>query len=249
LPEPQQAQNQDPISDLTSAQQGLPIKAFQGQDHKAHIAIKQAFLQDPSSGGSPMMQSVGARIQANIQEHMLMQFIEQAQAKAQMMSQAGQQVDPNQALGEAASQIAVMNQQNLEQQMQNQQQSGTDAAKSQAALMLAHAEVADTQIKARKQQFDEQATKADLLLRAKDLAHKQDTERLRVLTNQANNHSEVEKIVTTKNLDATIAKASKDIDHRNKQAQQHQQYLQAKALARQQAKEQKDPEDPRNLNE
>ncbi len=91
LPQPQQAQPQDPITDLQAAQAGTPIKAFPGQDHKAHIAIKQAFIQDPMSGQNPMMQKISTVVQANVQEHMMLQFVEQVQAQAQMDTQQQQQ--------------------------------------------------------------------------------------------------------------------------------------------------------------
>src|ERR1035437_77889 len=83
LPKPEEAQQNDPLTDIQSASEGKPIKAFAGQDHKAHIALKQAFMQDPESGQNPMMQKISIQIQANIQEHMLMQFVEQVKARSE----------------------------------------------------------------------------------------------------------------------------------------------------------------------
>ena len=123
LPMPEQAQQNDPLTDIQVASLGKPIKAFQGQDHKAHIAIKQAFLEDPMSGKNPVMQKTAIALQANIQEHMLLNFMEQVQAIGG---------DPAQA----AAQVAQMNQQKLQQDLQNQQQSMQD----QAAMLLAQAD-------------------------------------------------------------------------------------------------------------
>ena len=53
-----QAVQQDPIADIMSATKGQPIKAFPGQDHDAHIAVKTAYMQDPMNGANPVMKNV-----------------------------------------------------------------------------------------------------------------------------------------------------------------------------------------------
>jgi hypothetical protein len=76
-PDPPQAQPLDPVSDIRQAVQGMPIKAFPGQDHKAHITVKQSFIADPTLGQTPLMQQVVPVLQANIREHMIMQYEEE----------------------------------------------------------------------------------------------------------------------------------------------------------------------------
>jgi hypothetical protein len=76
-PDPPQAQPLDPVSDIRQAVQGMPIKAFPGQDHKAHISVKQSFIADPTLGQTPLMQQVVPVLQANIREHMIMQYEEE----------------------------------------------------------------------------------------------------------------------------------------------------------------------------
>mgnify|MGYP003652290846 CR=1 FL=1 len=76
IPE-QKAEPRDPISDINAASQGMPIKAFPGQDHQAHITVKQAFIADPTLGQNPIMEALVPIIQANIREHMIMQYEEQ----------------------------------------------------------------------------------------------------------------------------------------------------------------------------
>ena len=124
LPPPPSAQPADPVTDLMSAVQGTPIKAFPGQDHASHVAVKMAWIQDPLNGGSVAMGRVMPVIQANVQEHMILQYQEQmgglVQAAAppnpqvmnQVMAQAAQKImeankaslvaDPDKALAEAA---------------------------------------------------------------------------------------------------------------------------------------------------
>ena len=67
----------DPISDINAVSQGMPIKAFPGQDHQAHIVVKESFIADPTLGQNPVMQTVVPLLQANIREHMIMQYEEQ----------------------------------------------------------------------------------------------------------------------------------------------------------------------------
>ena len=111
----------DPISDIAAAVKGLPIKAFVGQNHDAHIQAKMAYLQDPTNGGNPLMQRIVPVLQANMQEHMLMKYQEQVNGVSQQMiqqygaqaAQAG--IDPNDpkvvemVMAQAAQQITQAN--------------------------------------------------------------------------------------------------------------------------------------------
>ena len=45
IPAKQEAQPADPVSDIMNATKGMPIAAFPGQDHEAHIQVKTNFLQ------------------------------------------------------------------------------------------------------------------------------------------------------------------------------------------------------------
>ena len=70
----EQPQPLSPVEDIIAASNGKPIKAFPEQDHQAHIKVKQAFLNDPQLGGNQLLQQAAAAIQANIREHMVLQF-------------------------------------------------------------------------------------------------------------------------------------------------------------------------------
>jgi len=165
LPDPEQPQEQDPISDLLAAQQGKPIKAFPGQDHDSHIQVKSAFLQDPQSGGSPFMQAIIPIIQANIQEHVILKFQESISGTI-----AGG--DPNQQMneqivGQAAQKIAQTNQRLAELEAQ-----GVDGAKNK----LADAEVMRAQNEGRKLQLEMQESLFERTLKSMELALKQQAE-------------------------------------------------------------------------
>jgi len=126
----------DPISDIMAAVKGLPIKAFMGQNHDAHIQAKMAYIQDPQNGANPLMQRIVPVLQANMQEHMIMKYQEQVEGTAaQIVEQYGPeaiasgQVDPNDprvmemVMAEAAQQVAQANQ-----AMAQMQQMGTPEA-------------------------------------------------------------------------------------------------------------------------
>jgi hypothetical protein len=111
LPPKQEAQKLDPVSDIMAATKGLPIAAFPGQDHDAHIQVKMAYLQDPMNGANPIMERIAPVIQANIQEHSVMKYQEQMSGVTQQLAQGAQ--DPaviEQAMAQAAQQVMQANQ-------------------------------------------------------------------------------------------------------------------------------------------
>tara|TARA_R110000824_G_scaffold226582_2_gene414372 strand:+ start:3710 stop:6241 length:2532 start_codon:yes stop_codon:yes gene_type:complete len=106
----------DPVSDIMAATKGLPIAAFPGQNHDAHIQIKSMYMQDPANGANPIMQRIIPVLQSNIQEHSVLKYQEQMSG---MTQQVMQQMPPEQvqspsaiemAMAEAAKQITNANQ-------------------------------------------------------------------------------------------------------------------------------------------
>jgi hypothetical protein len=156
LPVKVEPQQMDPVSDIMAATKGIPIAAFPGQNHDAHIQTKMAYLQDPQNGANPIMQRIGPIIEANIQEHSVMKYQEQMNGVAQeaikqlppeqqqnpsvvemVMAQAAQQVmNANQAAGMAQSpeqQLVALEQAKVELQKQKLQ---SDTAMQAAELNL-----------------------------------------------------------------------------------------------------------------
>lgn len=194
LPPPEKAQPLDPISDIQAAVAGKPIKAFPGQDHDSHIAIETAFLQDPASGGSAMMQKVKIVLEAHIQEHLLMKFQEQVKALGG---------DPAQA----AQQIAQMNiqQMQMEQEQAKKQNENTDAA-----MMLAKSDLIDSMTNAKKQEFDETYKTAQLLLQKEKMEVDKFDKVMKNALASEKLDADTEKIVVQKGLDA-MAQALTDM--------------------------------------
>ena len=116
LPPKIEPQKMDPVSDIMAATKGIPIAAFPGQDHDAHIQVKTAYMQDPQNGANPIMERIAPILQSNIQEHSVMKYQEQMNGITQQLLQ---QVPPEQAqqpsviektMADAAQQIMNANQ-------------------------------------------------------------------------------------------------------------------------------------------
>ena len=88
MPIKDEAQPQDPMSDVKSVSENKPIKAFPGQNHDAHIQFKTLFVNDPSNKQNPMMPKIVPALQANIAEHSLMKYEEELQGMMQQAQQA-----------------------------------------------------------------------------------------------------------------------------------------------------------------
>ena len=129
----------DPITDIQMVVKGMPIQAFPQQDHAAHIAIKTAFIDDPTLGKTEVMAPAVPVLQANIQQHMVMQYQEQMSGMVQMeLQQAGQQ--PDQVSPEILSKLSI------------------DAAEKILKLSMGEGDVASIE----QQNMDLQAAKLDL---------------------------------------------------------------------------------------
>lgn len=173
----------DPVSDIAAAVKGLPIRAFIGQNHQAHVQTKMMFMQDPMNGGSPIMQRIAPVLQANIQEHMIMQYQEQINGlSSQMLQQMGPQAaqigvnpqDPRiveMVVAQAAGQIMQANAMAAQQQQMNspeQQMVALEAERIKteqakvAALMTK--ENANAQLKAQELAIREAEVKSKMLV-------------------------------------------------------------------------------------
>jgi len=148
LPPKPEPQALDPVSDIMAAVKGIPIAAFPGQNHDAHIQVKMAYLQDPMNGANPIMQRVQPILQANIQEHSVMKYQEQVNGLAQQelgtvapeSAQKPQVIEL--ALMEAAKQVQNANQamgmvQSPEQQMVALEQAKVELEKQKIQMDMA----------------------------------------------------------------------------------------------------------------
>jgi len=73
VPMPEDQKPLDPVTENQNALRGKPLKAFQYQDHEAHIKVHQSAMQDPVVqqliGQNPQAQAIMGAMQAHIAEH------------------------------------------------------------------------------------------------------------------------------------------------------------------------------------
>jgi len=165
LPPKQQPQQMDPVSDIMAATKGIPIAAFPGQNHDAHLQTKMAYLQDPENGANPIMARLKPILEANIQEHSVLKYQEQMNGMARM---AMEQMSPEQqqnpkvaemAMASAAQQVLNANQAMGQAQSPEQQMVALETAKVELEKQKLQATSAkysaDSALDAQKLELDE----------------------------------------------------------------------------------------------
>ncbi len=135
LPPKKEPQKLDPVSDIMAATKGIPIAAFAGQNHDAHIQTKMAYLQDPQNGANPIMARLKPILEANIQEHSVLKYQEQMNGMARA---AMEQLPPDQAQN---PQVAEMAMATAAQQVLNANQMGQAQSPEQQMVALETAKV------------------------------------------------------------------------------------------------------------
>lgn len=160
----------DPVSENMAALVGKPMKAFIYQDHDAHMATHQAFMQDPmimaTIGQNPMAQQVMGALQAHMAEHLAFAYRKQMEDKLGVPLPAPDQEMPEEMeiqlsrlLADAGRQVTQAHQQQAAQQQAQQQA-------QDPAFQLQQQEV---QIKAQEVQRKTQKDQADVALAAEKL--------------------------------------------------------------------------------
>jgi len=183
----------DPVSENMNALVGKPIKAFIYQDHAAHIATHQAFMEDPSImgfiGQNPAAQQIMGALTAHMAEHVAFSYRQQMEEKmgvplnnpneelpkefevqlARLLAEAGQQLtQENQA--KAAEAAAQQKMQDPIVQMQ-QQELQLKAAEQQRK---AQKDQADAALSAARLQLDAQKAERTAALEASRIASQTD---------------------------------------------------------------------------
>ena len=132
IPLSEDAEPQDPVTENMGVLIGDPIKAFIHQDHKAHIATHQAFIQDPNIaatiGQNPQAQKIMAALQAHIAEHLGFSYRSDIAAKLGVdLPPYGEKLPLeienllSQVVADAATQVTAQNKKEAAQKQQQQQ--------------------------------------------------------------------------------------------------------------------------------
>jgi hypothetical protein len=82
LIEDEDTPRRDPVSENMAVLNGKPIKVFEDQDHAAHLAVHQQFMEDPRYGGNPQAKEVlYPLMMAHMGQHMAFLYQQQMQAQ------------------------------------------------------------------------------------------------------------------------------------------------------------------------
>jgi len=174
IPMPEDMNPRDPVSENMAVLTGKPVKAFIYQDHDAHIASHQLFMQDPmiaqTMGQNPMAQQMIQSLQAHIAEHLAFNY------RRKIEEQLGATLPaPSADLGEEVevqlSKLVARAQVQLTQN--NQRAAAQQAAQQQAQDPLFQLQQAEVQIKAQEVQRKAQKDATDAQLKTADLELRQ----------------------------------------------------------------------------
>ena len=196
----------DPVSDIMAATKGIPIAAFPGQNHEAHMTTKMTYLQDPKNGANPIMKRIAPILEANIQEHSVMQYQEQVNGVAQ---QAMQQVPPEQQQDPAVVEMIMA--QAAQQVMNANQAMGMAQSPEQQLVSLEQAKV---ELQKQKLQSDTVVQAAEMELKEKQLELDENKQIIDMLESGASDNFKKEKA----QLDRDSRKELKSMDALSKLA-------------------------------
>ena len=160
----------DPVSENMNALTGTPIKAFLSQDHEAHIAAHQSFMQDPmiaqTIGQNPQAQQIMAALQAHIAEHLGFRYRKQMEDKLGVALPPPNEELPEEIevqlsrlISEGGKQLTQQHKQEAAQKQAQQKQQDPVIQLQQAELQVKQQ---DVQRKAQKDQMDAQLKQAEL---------------------------------------------------------------------------------------
>jgi hypothetical protein len=165
----------DPVSENMNALKGKPLKAFQYQDHQAHIQVHMSAMQDPIIaqliGQNPRAPQIMAAMQAHIAEHVGFGYRQKIEQQLGMpLPPEGEQLPPqieialSGMMAQAAQQVLQQSQAQAAQQQAQQQQKDPVVQMQQQELQIKQGEL---QIKQQKLQAEQQRAAQELALSEK----------------------------------------------------------------------------------
>lgn len=166
----------DPVSENQHILMMKPVKAFEYQDHQAHITVHMAAMQDPKIQqllqGNPMAQQLQQAMMAHINEHLGFAYRVQIEQQLGMAlpttkDESGDEVGLNpQVEAQLAPMLAQAAQQLLQ---QNQQQAAQQAAQQQMQDPIIQMQQQELQLKAQDLQRKTQKDQVDAALKEQQL--------------------------------------------------------------------------------
>jgi len=199
VPLPEDMKPKDPVTENQNMLMMKPVKAFQYQDHQAHITVHMSAMQDPKIAqllqNNPMAQQLQAAMMAHINEHLGFQY------RVEIEKQLGVELPPSQDLdGEdinmdpaVEAKLAPLLAQASERLLQmNKAQVAQQQAQQQAQDPLIQMQQQELQIKQAEQQRKAQKDQADLQLRQQQLQIEQQRISTQAQTEAAKTQANIE---------------------------------------------------------
>jgi hypothetical protein len=202
----------DPVTENQNVLMGKPVKAFEYQDHRAHITVHMSAMQDPMIGqllqNNPMAQQMQAAMMAHINEHLGMEYRKQIELQlgfnlppAKDESGEEKHMDPEvearlaPMLAQAAQQLFQQNSAQVAQQQAQQQAQDPLVQMQMQELQLKQAEqqrkqakdAADIKLKEQQQQIEAARITAQTLLEREKLESSRKAEALRMAVESRGN--------------------------------------------------------------
>jgi hypothetical protein len=198
----------DPITENMDVVRMKPLKAFAYQDHQAHVATHQSFMQDPMTaqmiGQNPQAQQMMAALQAHIAEHyafLYRNMIEQ-QVGAALPPPDAEEPLPEEFEAALSRMVAQASQQLL---MQNQANAQQQQAQQQAQDPIIQMQMQELQIKAQDVQRKAQKDQQDAQMRMQQLQIEQERvasqERAAMAAIQTKQQMDMEKLQSAEEIE------------------------------------------------
>ena len=212
IPLPEDMRPKDPVTENQDILMMKPAKAFQYQDHTAHITVHMSAMKDPKIiqllQGNPMAQALQSAMMAHINEHLGFQYRVEIEKQLGMSLPAQQDesgedihMDPE-VEARLAPMLAQASQRLLQ---QNQAQAAQQQAQQQAQDPLVQMQQQELQIKQAEQQRKAQKDQTDANLKMEQIK----VERARIAAQTA---MEAAKSQSQKESTETIEKMKMGID-------------------------------------
>ena len=236
----------DPVSENQDVLKGKPVKAFQYQDHEAHIQVHMSAMQDPIVmqlvGQNPRAPMIQAAMMAHIAEHVGFGYRQKIEQQLGMpLPPEGEKLPPqvemalSGMMAQAAQRVLQTNQAQAAQQQAQQQAQDPVVQMQQQELAIRQQEV---QIKQQKAQADAAAKQQELMLKAQEVASRQG-ENPEVAAAKARQEMQTAAMRAQQELQTNAMRQAQELEAQRARlemsAQEHQMKLAQKSQAHQQA--------------
>jgi hypothetical protein len=190
----------DPVSENMAFLNGKPTKAFIYQDHEAHIASHNSFMQDPTIaaqiGQNPLAQKIQSSVMSHIAEHLAFQYRRQVEEQLGVPLPAPDselpedlEVELSRLVAEGSAQVLQANKAKATQKQAEQAAQDPLVQIQQAELQIRGQEAAT---KAKKVDADIQKDVANLQLQTKKAQDQKEIELARIQTQDRQNNQKIQ---------------------------------------------------------